>query len=88
MGTITSGLCLTSQLCPKNMSVPARSVTTASSFSLCPLISINPWRVIMVLSNLPELIDIEGSRRVVSMRDDLSLSEVISAMSQVEIYFL
>ena len=46
------------------------------------------WRVIIVLSDLSELIDIEGSRRVVSMRDGLSLSEVLSTLSQVEIYFL
>ena len=46
------------------------------------------WRVIIVLSDLLELIDIKGSRRVVSMRDDLLLSEVLSVMSQVEIYFL
>ena len=37
---LTSGLCLTNQLCPKNMSIPFKSVTTASSYSLCPLILI------------------------------------------------
>ena len=36
---LTSGLCLTNQSCPKNMSVLSKSVTTASSVSLCPLIS-------------------------------------------------
>ena len=46
------------------------------------------WRVIIVLSDLSELNDIEGSCRVVKMRDGLSLSEVLSALSQVEIYFL
>ena len=42
----------------------------------------------MVLSDLLELHDIKGTRRVVSMSDGLSLSEVLSALSQVEIYFL
>ena len=35
------------------------------------------WRIIMVISDLLEINDIEGSRRVVSMRNGLSLSEVI-----------
>ena len=38
---LTSGLCLTNQLCPRNMSVPFRSVTAASNCSLWPLISIS-----------------------------------------------
>ena len=37
---LTSGLCLTSQSCPKNMSVPSRSITTAFRVSLCLLILI------------------------------------------------
>ena len=35
---LTSRLCLTSQSCPKNISVPSKSITTASNVSLCPLI--------------------------------------------------
>ena len=35
---LISELCLTNQLWPKNMSVPFKSVTTAFSCSLCPLI--------------------------------------------------
>ena len=38
---LTSGLCLISQLCPKNMSVLFRSVTATSSYFLCLLISIS-----------------------------------------------
>ena len=38
---LTSGLCLTNQLCPRNMSVPSRSITAASKVSLCLLISIS-----------------------------------------------
>ena len=38
---LTSGLCLTSQSCPKNMLVLSRSITAASRISLCPLISIS-----------------------------------------------
>ena len=38
---LTSRLCLTSQSCPKNISVPSRSVTAASRVSLCLLISIS-----------------------------------------------
>ena len=38
---LTSGLCLTNQLCPRNMSIPFRSVTATSKISLCPLISIS-----------------------------------------------
>ena len=37
---LTSGLCLTSQLCPKKMSVPSKSVTAASNVSLYLLILI------------------------------------------------
>ena len=38
---LTSRLCLTSQSCPKNISVLSKSVTTAFRVSLCPLISIS-----------------------------------------------
>ena len=38
---LTSGLCLTSQSCPKNISVLSKSVTAASRVSLCLLISIS-----------------------------------------------
>ena len=38
---LTFRLCLTSQSCPKNMSIPFKSITVASSCSLCPLISIS-----------------------------------------------
>ena len=38
---LTSGLCLTNQLCPKNMSVLSKSVTAASSFYLWLLILIS-----------------------------------------------
>ena len=38
---LTSGLCLTSQLWPRNISVLSRSVTAASSCSVCPLILIS-----------------------------------------------
>ena len=38
---LTSRLCLTNQSCPKNISVPSKSVTAASKVSLCPLISIS-----------------------------------------------
>ena len=34
----TSRLCLTNQLYPKNMSIPFKSVTTMSIFSVCPLV--------------------------------------------------
>ena len=40
----------------------------------------NSWRVIIVLSDLLELIGTEGSRRVDSMRSGLSLSKVLSAL--------
>ena len=35
----TSGLCLTNQSCPRNMSMPLRSSTTTSRYFLCLLIS-------------------------------------------------
>ena len=38
---LTSGLCLTSQSCPRNMSVPSKFVTAASNVSLRPLILIS-----------------------------------------------
>ena len=38
---LTSGLCLTSQSYPRNMSIPFRSVTAASNCSLWPLILIS-----------------------------------------------
>ena len=38
---LTSGLCLTSQSWPKNISVPSKSITTTSSISLCLLILIS-----------------------------------------------
>ena len=38
---LTSGLCLTSQSCPRNMSVSFRSITAASNHSLCLLTSIS-----------------------------------------------
>ena len=38
---LTSGLCLTIQSCSKNISIPFRSVTAASSYSLCLLILIS-----------------------------------------------
>ena len=44
---LTSGLCLISQLCPKNMSIPSKSVTVASSFSLCLLISISRGAILV-----------------------------------------
>ena len=47
----------------------------------------NSLRVIIDLSDLLELNDTEGSRRVDSMRSGLSLSKVLSESSQVEIYF-
>ena len=55
---LISRLCLTSQLCPKNMSVLFKSVTTVSSCSLCPLILIykdailvtSPFFVLSVLN--------------------------------------
>ena len=36
---LTSGLCLTNQSCSRNMSILFKFITTASSCSLCPLIS-------------------------------------------------
>ena len=36
---LTSRLCLTNQSCPKNISVPSRSIMAASRDSLCPLIT-------------------------------------------------
>ena len=59
---LTSGLCLTSQSYPKNMSVPAKSITAASSVSLCLLISTSrgttlvtsPFLVPSVLNTLKE----------------------------------
>jgi len=36
---LTSGLCLTSQSCPKNISIPFKSITATSRVSLCLLIS-------------------------------------------------
>ena len=36
----TSRLCLTNQPCPRNISMPFKSITTASNCSLCPLILI------------------------------------------------
>ena len=36
---LTSGLCLTNQSCPKNMSIPSKSITATSRVSLWPLIS-------------------------------------------------
>ena len=44
---LTSGLCLTSQSWPKNMSVPFKSVTAASSYFLCPLISISKGAILV-----------------------------------------
>ena len=38
---LTSGLCLTNQSCPKNISVLSKSITTTSKVSLCSLISIS-----------------------------------------------
>ena len=38
---LISKLCLTSQSCPKNISIPFKSITTAFSYSLCPLILIS-----------------------------------------------
>ena len=38
---LTSRLCLTSQSCPRNMSVPSKSITAASNVFLCPLILIS-----------------------------------------------
>ena len=37
---LISRLCLTNQSCPRNMSVPSRSITAASKVSLCLFISI------------------------------------------------
>ena len=38
---LTSRLCLTSQSCPRNISMPFKSITIASSCSMCPLTSIS-----------------------------------------------
>ena len=59
---LTSGLCLTSQSCPKNMFILSKSITAASSFSLCPLILISrgatlvtsPFFVPLALNTLKE----------------------------------
>ena len=59
---LTSGLCLTSQSCPKNISIPSKSITATSKVSLCLLISISrgatlvtsPFFVPSVLNTLKE----------------------------------
>ena len=38
---LTSGLCLTSQSCSRNMSIPSKSITATSRVSLCLLILIS-----------------------------------------------
>ena len=38
---LTFGLCFTSQSCFRNIFIPSKSITAASSVSLCPLISIS-----------------------------------------------
>ena len=45
---LTSGLCLTNQSCPRNMSVPSRSVTAASKVSLCLLILISRGATLVI----------------------------------------
>ena len=45
---LISRLCLTSQLCPKNMSILSKSVTAASRVSLCPLISISRGTILII----------------------------------------
>ena len=59
----TSGLCLTNQLYPKNMSILFKFVTVVSIYSLCPLISsfsgtnyvISPFLVPSILKTLNDL---------------------------------
>ena len=56
----TSGLCLTNQSCPRNISVPFKSITAASNYFLCLLISISKGAILVtslffVLSTLNTL---------------------------------
>ena len=44
---LTSRLCLTSQSCSKNRSVPSKSITAASYISLCQLISISRGTILV-----------------------------------------
>ena len=45
---LTSGLCLTSQSCPKNMSILFKSATAASNYSLWPLILISRGATLVI----------------------------------------
>ena len=44
---LTSGLCLINQSCPRNMSILFRSITAASSCSLCALILISRGAILV-----------------------------------------
>ena len=85
---LTSGLCLTSQSCPKNMSVPFKSITATSNYSLWLLILISRNATLVTsLFFIPSVLKTSNEKLIGFICILLSLTSCCVCVSRIHQYF-